>query len=677
MHPESKKYTMRISRLTIDKLGIQMYDRVSAVLAELIANAYDEDAENVSITLPFGEYLARRREGQVEDQGFEIVIEDDGSGMTAQEVNDYYLNVGYNRRVNRTGGDVSPKHNRRVMGRKGIGKLAPFGICHEVEVVSAGGEQTDQGYPVSNLILDLNRILDEQLDEDGNVLPYHPQPGQRDETFAETTGTKLILRRFDRRRVPTGEELDRQLAARFGLSRPDWKVNISDSLGKSLSIELGTLEVDVIEQTRIDVAKRPVKLSDDQYRSVSGWVAYAKDPYKDEVMAGVRIYARGKIVAQTRDFDIKTGFTGEFKMRSYLTGAIHADWLDEGEDLIRTDRQDIIWNSDVGNALREWGRELLKDLARNADTSVQQRLWDLFLEKSQLVQRLDNSPLKDATVRSSVLRAARALVTKADRDSIASEDGEYRQRVIDLAYAVGPYRTLLDTLDEITVADSTSTDTILELFARASIVEIYALGQVAQKRVLSVEQLKRLISDPKTVERQLQELIEGAQWILYPDWTPLSQNEPLARTRQNFENWYRLKHGKEIVTSSMGSPRKEPDFVMLNHEGRMEVVEIKRPGHKLTNGEFDTAMEYLGAVRDFIADTQEVRELFRDARLTIVCDALNLNASREEPINTSPNVNHKTWHDVLQATTRSHEDFLAEVRKLQGALPNAIMEDAS
>ena len=139
MQSSSTKYTMRISRLTIDKLGIQMYDRVSAVLAELIANAYDADAQHVSMTLPFGKYLARKVAGQIEDQEFEIVIEDDGCGMTAQEVNEYYLNVGYNRRVTRS--ERTPKHNRRVMGRKGIGKLAPFGICHEVEVISAGGDQ--------------------------------------------------------------------------------------------------------------------------------------------------------------------------------------------------------------------------------------------------------------------------------------------------------------------------------------------------------------------------------------------------------------------------------------------------------------------------------------------------------------------------------------------------------
>ena len=78
MEPSSNKYTMRISRLTIDKLGIQMYDRVSAVLAELIANAYDADAEHVNIKLPFGKYLARKVEGQIEDQGFAITIEDAG-----------------------------------------------------------------------------------------------------------------------------------------------------------------------------------------------------------------------------------------------------------------------------------------------------------------------------------------------------------------------------------------------------------------------------------------------------------------------------------------------------------------------------------------------------------------------------------------------------------------------
>ena len=664
MQINSEKYTMRISRLTIDKLGIQMYDRVSAVLAELIANAYDADAEHVKITLPFGEYLARKTEGQIIDQGFEITIEDDGYGMTAQEVNDYYLNVGYNRRVGRS--ERTPTHDRRVMGRKGIGKLAPFGICHEVEVISAGGDRTALGYAVSNLVLDLDGILAEMFDEHGNAFPYHPYPGPQDGNYAQSAGTKLILRRFDRKRVPTREELDRQLAARFGLSQQSWSVQLEDSNGQNEPIELGTLDVDFMPGTLLDVADRPVRV-EDKLLPVTGWIAYAKNPYKDEVMAGVRLYARGKIVAQTRDFDIKTGFTGEFKMRSYLTGAIHAEWLDEDEDFVRTDRQDIIWNSDYGTPLREWGREILKELAATAEPSTSRRNWDAFLEGSQLDERLKAAHPNDKAIRESVLAAAKSLAARADADSI--NDPDHRDRIVRLAYAIGPHSTLLTTLDEVAALTDGATEVILALFEKARVVEMYSLGQVAQERVDVIEQLRKLIADPSTVESQLQKLIETAPWLLHHDWTPLSFNQSLASTRANFENWYLANYGKEITTSTMGNPRKQPDFVLLNHEGRLEIVEIKRPQYALTNEEYDRAFGYLTALRNFIHETITVRESFPEARLTIICDDQNLDALRENNLRTDSTMSRENWHSLLQSATRRHEDFLGIVRGMQGELP--------
>ena len=659
-----EKYTMRISRLTIDKLGIQMYDRVSAVLAELIANAYDADAEHVKITLPFGQYLARKVEGEIVDQGFEIVIEDDGSGMTAHEVNEYYLNVGYNRRAKRS--ERTPKHNRRVLGRKGIGKLAPFGICHEVEVITAGGAKTKHGYAVSNLILDLGDILDEKTDQLGNVLPYHPTPGLQDGTYADSTGTKLVLKRFDRRRVPTGEELDRQLAARFGLSQENWSVRLKDSLAMSEPIEVGTLNIDLLDGTYTDIGGRPVTV-DGEVFPVSGWVAYAKDSYKDEVMAGIRLYARGKIVAQTRDFDIKTGFTGEFKMRSYLTGMIHAEWIDDNEDLVRTDRQDIIWNSELGNALREWGQNLLKELASKAESSAGRRTWDIFLEQSKLEERLQVALPHDRAVRDSILRAARMLITRVDRDAL--QNPRYISRVVRHAFALGPHSTLIATLEEVASLTDGPIELILDLFEKARLVEMYSLGQVAQERVGAVEQLRRLISNPDTVESQLQELIEKSPWILYADWTPLSFNRSLATTRSNFESWYYANHGRKVSTSAIASPRKEPDFVMLNNRGTLEVIEIKRPRHSLTDTEFGRAFGYLEAIREFINESPAVKELFPEAKLTIVCDSLSLSAMERNTIRTDAAITHRIWHDVLQSTSQSHEDFLRVVREMQGELP--------
>src|SRR4030043_938103 len=123
------KYVMTISRMTVDKLGVKLYDKVSAVIAELIANCYDADATEVKVTAPVGTYLATRKGGELQDKGFEIVVEDTGIGMHPDVVNPFYLIVGKERRDDPARGDRSPNFGRRVMGRKGIGKLAPFGIC--------------------------------------------------------------------------------------------------------------------------------------------------------------------------------------------------------------------------------------------------------------------------------------------------------------------------------------------------------------------------------------------------------------------------------------------------------------------------------------------------------------------------------------------------------------------
>ncbi|MYI71230.1 MAG: ATP-binding protein, partial [Synechococcus sp. SB0673_bin_10] len=75
---------MRISRLTVDKLGVKLYDKVSAVIAELIANAYDADATEVTVSAPMGQFLATRAGGMIANRGLKIEVVDNGCGMTPQ-----------------------------------------------------------------------------------------------------------------------------------------------------------------------------------------------------------------------------------------------------------------------------------------------------------------------------------------------------------------------------------------------------------------------------------------------------------------------------------------------------------------------------------------------------------------------------------------------------------------
>lgn len=655
---EMHKYTMTISRLTIEKLGIKLYDRVSAVLAELIANCYDADAEHVTVTLPFDRYLANKSEGKITDLGYEITIEDDGHGMTAKEVNDYYLYVGINRRTAR--GEESPLKHRQIMGRKGIGKLAPFGICRQIEVITAGGDPGPDGFVVSDLILDFKDILSE-TDE-----PYYPNPGSKDGTFSQTLGTKIILRYFDYRRVPSQENLHRQLASRFGISRVDWEVRVVNNQSPEEVFVVGELPIMQLSGTMIDVSERPVVLPDQTSLPVTGWVSYAKDPYKDEAMAGVRIYARDKLVSQTRDFNIQSGFTGEFKLRSYLVGVIHADWIDtKEEDLIRSDRQDIIWSSEKGEAFQEWGQKLIRELASAAEASIRVQAWEEFLANSRLQERLMLVSPRDGRFRESVLRAAKLLIARQDREALRNKD--YVESIVTLAFNIGPHQDLLTTLDEISSTSPETMAGLVTLFEKAQIVEMYSLGQVAYERVKAVQELTRLIGSTTTTEPELQSLLESAPWIIYPDWTPLNMNESLATFREAFESWYLREHKVAITTTTIGNPAKRPDFIMLNLEGRLELIEIKRPVHALTDEEYERAFGYLEAVQRFKKENPTVGEAFPSVRLTLVCDALALkNPIYQRQLDGDPRVDKKGWYEVLARTKREHEDFLRVVRRMQG-----------
>ncbi|MEG8180444.1 ATP-binding protein [Nocardia terpenica] len=657
VEPDDHKYTMRISRLAIDKLGIKLYDRVSAVLAELIANSYDADATLVRVTLPWGVTLAGTVRAAEEPQ-YEIIVTDNGHGMTADEVNAHYLMVGSDRRL-RTGSDLSRERRRPVMGRKGIGKLAAFGICRTIEVITAGSgsaDRTPAGWPVSHIVMDLYDMLSDTESD------YYPKPGARDGMFSDRRGTTVILRDFFRKRVNSGPELNRQLAARFGVERSDWRVEVHNAVAGE-SFILSDLPIDVMEETRIDLAHRPVRVGRAQL-PVTGWVAYSKQPYRDEAMAGVRIYARGKIVAQTRDFGIPAGFTGEFKLRSYLVGAIHVDWLDDDEDLVRSDRQDIMWNSPRGEALAVWGRELIREIGRMGERSLRRRVWEEFVEKSCIYESLEAIAPGDRMFRDSVIDAARILV--ASKDRAALDDHGHVESIVRLALSLGPQRSLLATLKEIAEDTDPRLDMVVALFERARVAEIYSLGQIASERVAVVDRLRRLIDDRRSLERPFQELIERAPWLLAPEWTPLGMNESLKRVRASFERWYLQKFGATLVTTSIGSEKREPDFVLLHDSGELWIVEIKRMDYHLTDEEYNRAINYLYSLDTFLTENPRIGAQFPRRRLTFIVDHIDkLRPASRSSLDSDSRIDRRTWRELLDSTLRAHRDFLERVYEMR------------
>lgn len=121
--------TLKFDPQTIEHLGIKMYSQLPYALAELIANSYDAGASRVDIYLE-DKFAGKKR----------IIISDDGEGMSYDEVQDKFLVIGRRRRdsdrqrINLKG--------RKITGRKGLGKLALFGIGKNIRIdTSKCGEE--------------------------------------------------------------------------------------------------------------------------------------------------------------------------------------------------------------------------------------------------------------------------------------------------------------------------------------------------------------------------------------------------------------------------------------------------------------------------------------------------------------------------------------------------------
>ena len=700
----TNKYKMRISRLTIDKLGVKLYDKVSAVIAELVSNSYDADATEVTIEAPMGEYLASKAGGVITDKNLEIKVTDNGIGMTPDEVNDYYLVVGAERRTdNRHGrGDTSPKFNRKVMGRKGVGKLAPFGICEVIEVLSSGGKKVtrngpdgkpETGYLTAHLILNRRDILQDTEFE------YQPKNGSQDGTLKPTSGTTIILKQFAYRRVSEHVTFSRQLSQRFGLPTENWKIKTRDTTKMETAANyeaiLGSFSVKTMDNSKItlegpmgpnlsvedDTHYRAVDPNgekimefsagfqhDERFYPITGWAAYAKDPYKDELMAGIRIYCRGKIVAQTAVFNRKAGFHGEHSIRSYLVGELHADWLDEDEDMIQTDRRDILWSHDLGQKFQDWGQKVIQKIGYLARDPMKKKTWERFVEIGQVEKKIEEA--FPAEGHEAIKDTARGLAKLFGQTIRASEveDVEVVEPMVQLSLTLAPHVTLDKKLKKAADAQNTPMAVISEILRTARVAELSSFGRIAEERLKVIKRVQGLKDDPETAEQKLQELIKYAPWLINPQWAPITANQAFSTLRREFEKFYKQNTGQEISLGDFSETGKRPDFVLSSQDNGLQLIEIKRPMHKLTNVEMDRIISYDNEMTKFLDSpgNKEFRDTFRSFHITLVCDDLSLSGAQEVSFNSfrdNGTLTHINWRTFLLRTRKMHEDFLAEAEK--------------
>ena len=338
-------YEMKFDIGTIKHLGLQMYSTLPPVIGELVANAWDANATKVEITVP---------EGQISEQTSEIIIRDNGIGMSDEDVRSKYLIIGRDRREIEKSDETPPPHTRKIMGRKGIGKFSAFGIAKEIVVESMKGSH------VSHFQMNYDELL-EKADERIIELPLLPST----ETVSE--GTKITLRyltKFKNRRISIST-IRRGLARRFAVIGAMEKFEVVIN-----GIPISPGDRDFKRLLEKDTNGEPylwkyddVEIEPETDWKVSGWIGALNrtSPAIDGIDRGIVLMARGKLVQEPFVFD---AVVGQQYALSYIIGELHVDFVDEGEDTIGTTRNSLVWDTEPNIALKKWGQKQVNKIAR-------------------------------------------------------------------------------------------------------------------------------------------------------------------------------------------------------------------------------------------------------------------------------------------------------------------------
>jgi uncharacterized protein (TIGR02391 family) len=329
---------------TIKHLGVRMYSTLPPAIAEIVANAYDADASQVIVSL-------------YEEDGkpVEISVEDNGHGLTRTEINDKFLVIGRNRRET-DGDDPSPKFLRKPIGKKGLGKLALFGLADTITIA------TRRDKKLNIFILDWNVLNN----TDGT---YAPEALKIDEPTALNDGTVVSMTGLKRKSKFDAFSLADSLSRIFIVDK-NFSVLIEASNGDQIAIDNSRRYESLDAEFEWDISNsRFVPEGSDYFGRLSGKLMTAIKPISPvSGLRGITLFSRQKLVNAPEFFSS----SASSHFYQYLTGWVSVDFIDDlEEDVISTNRQSLNWDNPEMAKLRDFLAGIVAQI--NADWRIKRK----------------------------------------------------------------------------------------------------------------------------------------------------------------------------------------------------------------------------------------------------------------------------------------------------------------
>lgn len=541
INSSKKPYQMKFDIGTIKHLGLQMYSTLPSVIGELVANSWDANATKVEITIP----------NEAIGTSSEIVLRDDGIGMSDEDVRKKYLIVGRNRR-DESAERTPPPHNRLIMGRKGIGKFSAFGIAKEIAVESMKDGE------VSHFRMNYDELL-EKAEKREIELP------SEDATGTVTKGTTVTLRhitKFRTRSIPI-DMLRRGLARRFAIigAENNFEVVIN---GEPISPEDRDLKrlLDKDMEGKPYLWKYNEEIEPGTGWTVSGWIGALErtSPAKDKVDRGIVLMARGKLVQEPFVFDAVGGQQFAF---SYLIGELHVEFVDAAEDTIGTSRNALVWDTEANTALKEWGQKEVNKIARKWSEKRRQDN-ERQLQEDQLYVNFQQRAKEIGNTRA--LKLADRLIRQAiDKNPIA--DTTELEPLIQNCLDFLEFDAFWEIANDLTEAELEDPGKLLDLFREWQIVEAKEMARVTEGRIATIGKLQKLIETNALEVPTLHNFLREFPWVIDPRWDLVADEISYTRLlREHFPQ-----------NSDVPEKNRRIDFLCVSERTNLVVVEIKRP----------------------------------------------------------------------------------------------------
>lgn len=603
--PHAKRLRLKFAGRIIDHLGIQMYQSPTAAISEMVANAWDADAENVWVTLP-----------TALNSSSEIIIKDDGVGMSFEECEDRYLNVGMGRRDKDPTAHTEGK-DRPILGRKGIGKFAGFGIASiiRIETISEKtGEKTI-------FELNIDELRGEEYVSTGgevDVIEYNAPNAK----LKKDHGTSIILKGLTLNQRPSETRFARSMARRFMLHQraADFSVKVN---GESLpeAEEKSKIEFSFPDAYKADGKPAGLNIVDEwgeenlsNGKQIKWRFHFYEKPIDDEELQGISIFARGKLAQAPFFFNLSGGLGGQHG-QEYLTGQVQADYLDElNIDIIAPERQRINWEHEESVPLLEWGQKRIKELLYIwRDKRGEVRVKELETKVAEFSDRLDKLP---STEQKTIKKALRKL---AQIPTLNNQQFEDLGGAILTAWEQGRLHEIIANISE---TETLSADDFLRLLMEAQVLTALNAAEAVKTKLLTIGGLKDRI-ETRELENAVRDFIAKNPWLISPKWETYRVETGVRTLIQNMADEAGLNRdgdweGRVDLVLSSGDHLLILEFMQpgLNidwdHLTRFEryIRDIRVELGAITGGKFRTVTGYI--VADKLARTGSMRDKITD-----------------------------------------------------------------